>query len=358
MIRLLTAVLLFASFNVVADTEVPNTFTDGTPAKASEVNANFDALENAVDALPTPPSTCETNQIIKWNGSAWVCATDPFANLSCIAGDTLTYDGTAFTCGCVPPGPAITDSNFDAAITDWFAVGDSSGYGPISQWCTGNVTNMGGAFNDRATFNADISNWDTSKVTNMSSMFYDAITFNQDIGGWDTSNVTDMSYMFSNAYAFNQYIGGWDTSNVEYMVAMFYGATSFNQPIDSWDTGNVTTMDAMFFDAYRFNADISGWDTSNVTTMSYVFFNAITFNQDIGSWDTSKVGDMRFMFKQAISFNQDLSSWNASFVENCDSFADEATAWLDAYDPDAFFPSIAGKTPPLSPSLIAAGCGD
>ena len=34
MIRLLTAVLLFASFSVVADTQVPNTFADGTPAKA------------------------------------------------------------------------------------------------------------------------------------------------------------------------------------------------------------------------------------------------------------------------------------------------------------------------------------
>ena len=56
MIRLLTAVLLFASFSVVADTEVPHTFEDGTPAKASEVNANFDALEAAIDAIPEGPA--------------------------------------------------------------------------------------------------------------------------------------------------------------------------------------------------------------------------------------------------------------------------------------------------------------
>ena len=56
MIRLLTAVLLFASFHAVADTEVPHTFTDGTPAKASEVNANFDALEAAIDAIPEGPA--------------------------------------------------------------------------------------------------------------------------------------------------------------------------------------------------------------------------------------------------------------------------------------------------------------
>jgi hypothetical protein len=56
MVRLLTAVLLFASFHVVADTEVPHTFEDGNPAKASEVNANFDALEAAIDAIPEGPA--------------------------------------------------------------------------------------------------------------------------------------------------------------------------------------------------------------------------------------------------------------------------------------------------------------
>jgi hypothetical protein len=56
MIRLLTAVLLFASFDAVADTEVPHTFEDGTPASAAEVNANFDALETAIDAIPEGPA--------------------------------------------------------------------------------------------------------------------------------------------------------------------------------------------------------------------------------------------------------------------------------------------------------------
>ena len=56
MIRLLTAVLLFASFDVVAQTQVPNVFEDGTPASAAEVNANFDALEAAIDAIPEGPA--------------------------------------------------------------------------------------------------------------------------------------------------------------------------------------------------------------------------------------------------------------------------------------------------------------
>ena len=49
MIRLLTAALLFASSNTVAQTEVPNVFVDGTAASAAEVNENFDALETAID---------------------------------------------------------------------------------------------------------------------------------------------------------------------------------------------------------------------------------------------------------------------------------------------------------------------
>jgi hypothetical protein len=65
------------------------------------------------------------------------------------------------------------------------------------------------------------------------------------------------------------------------------------------------------------------------------------------------VRDMRNMFYGAAAFNQDLSSWNAHPLLSCISFAENATAWLAAYDG-----SIAGKTPPLSASLISAGCGN
>ena len=301
MIRLLTAVLLFASFNAVAQTQVPNVFEDGTPASAAEVNANFDALEAAIDAIPQGPAgpqgekgdqgdtgatgpqgpigltgvtgatgakgdtgvqgiqgeqgiqgaqgpagadgvaaglSCSNNQIIKWNGSAWACATDPFASLSCSAGDTLTYDGSAFTCSCVPPGTPITDSNFDAAITDWFARGNASQYGDITKWCTGAVTDMSGAFIGRTTFNEDISAWDTSSVRYMTRMF-EATSFNQDIGGWDTSGVRTMTRMFDGADAFNQNIAGWDTSSVTDMELMLRNATAFNQNLSSWNVASV-----------------------------------------------------------------------------------------------------------------------
>ena len=69
MIRLLTVALLFASFHAVADTEVPYTFTDGTPAKASEVNKNNDALEAAIDAIPADAIEAVTSADLDMNGN-------------------------------------------------------------------------------------------------------------------------------------------------------------------------------------------------------------------------------------------------------------------------------------------------
>ena len=60
------------------------------------------------------------------------------------------------------------------------------------------------------------------------------------------------------------------------------------------------------------------------------------------------------MFNGATAFNQNLSSWNAAAVGvgYCGDFATGATDWLAAYGG-----SIASKNPPLSATLIAAGCG-
>ena len=60
MIRLLTAALLFASFNTVAQTEVPNVFVDGTAASAAEVNENFGALETLIDELKAEIQALQT----------------------------------------------------------------------------------------------------------------------------------------------------------------------------------------------------------------------------------------------------------------------------------------------------------
>ena len=85
MIRLLTAVFLFASVEATADADVCitleppptacslNQLTNGAVADADKVMENFNTLGDAIDALPTPPTDCTTDQIIKWDGSAWVC---------------------------------------------------------------------------------------------------------------------------------------------------------------------------------------------------------------------------------------------------------------------------------------------
>ena len=51
-----------------------NEISNDTVADADKVMENFNKLGDAIDALPTPPTNCDTNQIIKWDGSAWVCA--------------------------------------------------------------------------------------------------------------------------------------------------------------------------------------------------------------------------------------------------------------------------------------------
>jgi hypothetical protein len=94
--RLLTAVFLFASFHAVAEVTL-TPLNNNTPADADDVMGNFNALNEAL-----PPSDCTTNQIIKWDGSAWVCAADPLTNLSgCSVGDVLSYDGSTVACGFV-----------------------------------------------------------------------------------------------------------------------------------------------------------------------------------------------------------------------------------------------------------------
>ena len=92
MTKPLLAILLLLPLSVLAQTQVPNVFEDGTPAKAAEVNANFDALETAIDAIPEGPAgpqgeqgpagadgvaaglNCTTDQSIVYRGDAWVCS--------------------------------------------------------------------------------------------------------------------------------------------------------------------------------------------------------------------------------------------------------------------------------------------
>ena len=182
----------------------------------------------------------------------------------------------------------------------------------VTKVCTSLVTDMGGMFSEKSSFNQDISSWDVSNVTNMQSMFTDS-GFNQDISSWDVSNVTNMNRIFFNAIAFNQDISSWNVSNLTSMNGMFGQATSFNQDIGSWDVSKVTDMSYMFAQAASFNQPIVNWNTSNVTDMQAMFIGAKSFNQDISSWDVSNVTNMFSMFMES-GFNQDISSWSVDNV--------------------------------------------
>lgn len=67
--------LVVFSATAVAATTVPFTFTAGTPATASEVNANFQALATAIDTLTTTNAAL-TTQIAKLDGTTPVTAAD------------------------------------------------------------------------------------------------------------------------------------------------------------------------------------------------------------------------------------------------------------------------------------------
>ena len=71
---LLLVLLLSAASSVQAQVTIPNTFSDGTPALASEVNANFQALASAVNA-----SDCATAADVVCNSSCPACPSCPAA---------------------------------------------------------------------------------------------------------------------------------------------------------------------------------------------------------------------------------------------------------------------------------------
>ena len=134
MIRLLTAVLLFTSFHVLADDL--KTFSDGQVIEADDFNHNFEKLEQDISDIPAGPKgdkgdtgdkgdngnqgapgndgqdgadgvaaglICTTNQIIKHDGTAWVCSSPELrilngvfaqgGTLNCLSGEKVTGGG-------------------------------------------------------------------------------------------------------------------------------------------------------------------------------------------------------------------------------------------------------------------------
>ena len=87
MIRLLMAICLaLMTAQAFAQVQVPKSYSDGEVIYADELNTNLKAIADAV-----PPRNCTTDQIIKWDGSAWVCADMPSGG-----GEGIPSDGVAY----------------------------------------------------------------------------------------------------------------------------------------------------------------------------------------------------------------------------------------------------------------------
>ena len=273
-----------------------------------------------------------------------------------------------------------------SAVEDMSGMFQDAGYigqpnSPIGRWDTSKVKDFSSMF-EGGKFNEYIGGWETGAATNMSRMFANAPNFNQAITGWDMGTVTDTSYMFFNATSFAQPLLSWNVASVTDMTSMFERAAKFDAPLYLWKTGNVKSFSGCFASS-SFNQDLTGWNTTSAVAMDRMFFNATSFNgmtltfrtdkvlnftqmfagassfnqyvggdPSVGTWNVQFATSMNRMFADATSFNQNLQLWNAGFLRDCQSFAVNATAWLAAYGN-----SIAGKTPPLSASMIFGGCG-
>ena len=94
MIRLLTGIgLALMIAQAFAQVQVPKSYSDGEVIYADELNTNLKAIADAV-----PPRDCATDQIIKWNGTAWACADDVLATLNCGVGDRLVRGDNGWEC--------------------------------------------------------------------------------------------------------------------------------------------------------------------------------------------------------------------------------------------------------------------
>jgi len=110
MVRLLTGIgLALMTAQAFAQVQVPKSYSDGEVIYADELNTNLKAIADAV-----PPRDCATDQIIKWDGSAWVCSsservdaeangdgtggTQTYATATCPEGKKVTGG----SCLCVP----------------------------------------------------------------------------------------------------------------------------------------------------------------------------------------------------------------------------------------------------------------
>ena len=142
MVQLLTAIgFALMTAQAFAQVQVPKSYSDGEVIDADELNTNLKAIADAV-----PPRNCTTDQIIKWDGSAWVCASkaivevicDPLLQCKayCPAGTTVVSGGCSHS---LPQDTAFMRSAEDGPLPD------------LDGWiCTATFSEAGGVVATRA----------------------------------------------------------------------------------------------------------------------------------------------------------------------------------------------------------------
>jgi hypothetical protein len=90
---------VYAAQQEITAVSVPETlggYRGAVNARFTAIDENFDELYGQSDSDVIAALNCTTNQIAKWNGTAWVCAADVDTNTTYTAGTGLTLVGTEF----------------------------------------------------------------------------------------------------------------------------------------------------------------------------------------------------------------------------------------------------------------------
>ncbi len=130
----LTALVALVGVPFVANAldPVPNAFGGGDVASASDMNANFTYLQNAITQLEQRmPAACGDNQIARYDGATWVCGDDTDTNLTTDDDNLLITGGTVAT-AADPSYDAVGAKAVDFAVTQQWNNSNSNGVTEMS----------------------------------------------------------------------------------------------------------------------------------------------------------------------------------------------------------------------------------
>ena len=188
---------------------------DGWFDRDNNATTGCETSNTALDYCPiTPPSSishCTINADFTVAKSSF--SLQNRAHQMCYCTSTITLEryliGPSDKCyngkpqyrqsGTVPVDPAYFQSDVNLCLNTASVDGECtlfaklSKLGTMENWDTSKIVNMSGAFQNKATFDADLSKWDTSKVVDMSDMFEGATAFDANLSQWDVSKVTEYS---------------------------------------------------------------------------------------------------------------------------------------------------------------------